>query len=183
MVLLALAAASHWLLDLLVHRPDLPLWGNSFRVGLALWNHPVIAFLLELALLLACAAILVVAYAWTRQLALFWIIAALFLLACLFDQPRRADRPRGSGRRVGRFELILLVVTMLGAVLFTALVHRPDADDALYTSIPVALLDHPDRPMLEGDTMHGEEGLPLLGPFYRVVSYELLVGALANVPQ
>lgn len=55
---LALAAASHWILDLLVHRPDLPLWGNSFRVGLALWNHPALAFLLELGLLLGCGAIL-----------------------------------------------------------------------------------------------------------------------------
>lgn len=57
-LVLALAAASHWLLDFLVHRPDLPLWGNSFRVGLALWDHPTLAFVLELALLLACSVIL-----------------------------------------------------------------------------------------------------------------------------
>ena len=56
---LALAAASHWLLDFLVHRPDLPLWGNSFHVGLALWDYPALAFLLEIALLLGCSAILV----------------------------------------------------------------------------------------------------------------------------
>lgn len=32
------AVLSHWLLDFLVHRPDLPLWPGSLRVGLGLWN-------------------------------------------------------------------------------------------------------------------------------------------------
>ena len=54
---LALAAAtgSHWLLDLLVHRPDLPLWDDAHKVGLALWNHPLLALALELGLLAATA--------------------------------------------------------------------------------------------------------------------------------
>ncbi|MGD8547541.1 MAG: hypothetical protein PVJ10_06185, partial [Thiohalophilus sp.] len=34
-----------------VHRPDLPLYDNTMKVGLGLWNYPVIAFLLELGLL------------------------------------------------------------------------------------------------------------------------------------
>ncbi len=30
---------SHWILDFLTHRPDLPLWfSGSFKVGLGLWN-------------------------------------------------------------------------------------------------------------------------------------------------
>jgi hypothetical protein len=34
-----LAVLSHWVLDLLVHRPDLPLRpGGTMRVGLGLWN-------------------------------------------------------------------------------------------------------------------------------------------------
>ncbi len=32
------AVLSHWVLDWLVHRPDLPLYGNSLKVGLGLWN-------------------------------------------------------------------------------------------------------------------------------------------------
>ena len=39
---------SHWLLDLLVHVPDLTLWGQPPRLGLGLWNHPWIAIPLEL---------------------------------------------------------------------------------------------------------------------------------------
>ena len=38
-VVLGLLVVSHWLLDLPVHRPDLPLWpGSSVKVGLGAWN-------------------------------------------------------------------------------------------------------------------------------------------------
>src|SRR5712691_9531853 len=47
----ALAVFSHWVLDLVVHRPDLPLYDNAAKVGLGLWNHPAPAFLLEVAVL------------------------------------------------------------------------------------------------------------------------------------
>jgi len=49
-----IAVLSHWLLDLLVHRPDLQLlpW-DSIRVGLGLWNHPVVAIALETAIFVA----------------------------------------------------------------------------------------------------------------------------------
>ena len=46
--LVALAVFSHWVLDLVVHRPDLPLYDNAARVGLGLWNYPAPAFLLEI---------------------------------------------------------------------------------------------------------------------------------------
>jgi membrane-bound metal-dependent hydrolase YbcI (DUF457 family) len=45
------AVFSHWVLDLVVHRPDLPLYGNAMKVGLGLWNYPVLALSLEAALL------------------------------------------------------------------------------------------------------------------------------------
>jgi hypothetical protein len=45
---------SHWVFDLIVHRPDLPLWpGNAVELGFGLWNWPIIAFVLEIGLLLA----------------------------------------------------------------------------------------------------------------------------------
>jgi len=40
---------SHWLIDLLVHRPDLTLAGSAPKLGLGLWNHPWIEIPLELA--------------------------------------------------------------------------------------------------------------------------------------
>jgi hypothetical protein len=45
------AVFSHWILDLIVHRPDLPLYDDSYKVGLGLWNYPALAFALEIALL------------------------------------------------------------------------------------------------------------------------------------
>ncbi len=48
-LLVALAVFSHWALDLVVHRPDLPLYDNAAKVGLGLWNYPAPAFLLEVA--------------------------------------------------------------------------------------------------------------------------------------
>ncbi len=49
--LFGLAVFSHWVLDLIVHRPDLPIYDNTAKVGFGLWNLPVVAFALELAVL------------------------------------------------------------------------------------------------------------------------------------
>ena len=49
--IVGVAVFSHWVLDLLVHRPDLPLYDDTLKVGLGLWNYPVLAFALEAALL------------------------------------------------------------------------------------------------------------------------------------
>ncbi|HET7117976.1 MAG TPA: hypothetical protein VFI29_15880 [Hanamia sp.] len=47
-VILGLCVVSHWILDLLVHRPDLPLFpGDSPLVGFGLWNYPAIAIAVE----------------------------------------------------------------------------------------------------------------------------------------
>jgi hypothetical protein len=44
----AVLVFSHWVLDLLVHRPDLPLLSTAgLRVGLGAWNHPWLTILLE----------------------------------------------------------------------------------------------------------------------------------------
>ncbi len=41
---------SHWLLDLLVHRPDLTILGRPPGIGFGLWNHPMIEMPLEILL-------------------------------------------------------------------------------------------------------------------------------------
>ncbi len=59
--LVGLAVVSHYLLDVIVHVPDLPLSGDSpIRLGFGLWNHPVGTLLLELASLAAGVAVYVV---------------------------------------------------------------------------------------------------------------------------
>jgi len=41
------AVFSHWVLDFLVHRPDLPLYDDTMKVGLGLSSLPAIEFSLE----------------------------------------------------------------------------------------------------------------------------------------
>ena len=50
-LVVAIAVFSHWVLDFVVHRPDLPLYDDTARVGLGLWNFPAPALGLEAALL------------------------------------------------------------------------------------------------------------------------------------
>lgn len=50
-LLVAAASFSHWLLDLIVHTHDLPLYDNADKVGFGLWRHVALSFPLELAVL------------------------------------------------------------------------------------------------------------------------------------
>ena len=50
---------SHWLLDLLVHVPDLPLYPGGPLVGFGLWKWPLVALALEFAILAAGAGLYV----------------------------------------------------------------------------------------------------------------------------
>lgn len=57
-VVVGLSVASHWLLDLLVHRPDLELWFGGDKVGLGLWNYPVPEQAVEMGLVAVAGAAL-----------------------------------------------------------------------------------------------------------------------------
>jgi hypothetical protein len=55
-----LAVVSHFPLDVVVHVPDLPVFGQaSTKLGLGLWNHPTATLLLELGTLAAGVAVYV----------------------------------------------------------------------------------------------------------------------------
>lgn len=47
----AMVVLSHWLIDLVVHRPDLTLAGAPPKLGLGLWDYPLVAMPLELGLI------------------------------------------------------------------------------------------------------------------------------------
>ena len=50
-IVIAMLGVSHWLLDVIMHRPDVPLTvSDQIHLGFGLWNHPVIAVPLELGL-------------------------------------------------------------------------------------------------------------------------------------
>ncbi|GAB3832143.1 permease [Dactylosporangium cerinum] len=80
---------SHWLLDLLVHRTDMPLLpgdlGGFPRLGLGLWRYPLLTAIIEAAIMLAGTA-------------LYW---------------RAATRTGGSVRRVA---VVTGLMAVVGAV-------------------------------------------------------------------
>ncbi|MFT3725373.1 MAG: hypothetical protein QM773_17525 [Hyphomonadaceae bacterium] len=69
---------SHWLLDLLVHRPDLELFPAGPKIGFALWDQPVMEQAVEIGLI----AIAGIFWAAQRTTAGFraWPAAAFILL-------------------------------------------------------------------------------------------------------
>jgi hypothetical protein len=56
-LIVGVAVFSHWILDLIAHPRDLPIYDNTWKVGFGLWNYRDPEFVLEIALL-ACGIIL-----------------------------------------------------------------------------------------------------------------------------
>ena len=54
--MVGIVVVSHWVLDFVTHRPDLPLWPGEPRVGLGLWNSVPATLLLEGGFFLAVIA-------------------------------------------------------------------------------------------------------------------------------
>jgi len=50
-IIIGLAVFSHWILDLVAHPRDLPIYDNAAKVGFGLWNYRDPEFALEIALL------------------------------------------------------------------------------------------------------------------------------------
>lgn len=46
-IIVGLLVLSHWVLDLIVHNPDLPVMKSGPEVGFGLWNYPLAALLIE----------------------------------------------------------------------------------------------------------------------------------------
>ena len=74
---------SHWLLDLLVHVPDLTIAGSPPKLGLGLWNYPAIEMPLELGIIFG--ALLLYVRARRPQLSRALLLGALLLGLQLFN--------------------------------------------------------------------------------------------------
>lgn len=84
-LLLAALVLSHWLLDMLVHRPDLPITPFSdFKVGLGLWNFPVIEIVLEFGLFFLGTLLYYKSVKPVRKIS-FWLLIGTFVLIHLLN--------------------------------------------------------------------------------------------------
>jgi hypothetical protein len=91
-LILAAAVFSHWILDLIVHRPDLALYDSVGKMGLGLWNYRGAAFALEMAVLFGGAAIVYRTAAHRGRLVGFVIfLAALQVFGTFLFPPPSSD--------------------------------------------------------------------------------------------
>lgn len=56
-LIIGATVVSHWVLDFITHRPDLPLWPGGPEVGLGLWNSVAGTLILEGTLFLAAVEV------------------------------------------------------------------------------------------------------------------------------
>jgi hypothetical protein len=91
-VLLGAGVASHWFLDAIAHRPDLPLWPGGPMVGLDLWRSVPLTVAVESAMF--AAGVLLYARATrsldrTGRIALWSLVGFLYVayLAAAFGPP------------------------------------------------------------------------------------------------
>jgi hypothetical protein len=56
-LIVAIAVFSHWILDLIAHPRDLPIYDDAWKVGFGLWNYRDLEFALEIALLVCGIAL------------------------------------------------------------------------------------------------------------------------------
>jgi membrane-bound metal-dependent hydrolase YbcI (DUF457 family) len=121
-VFVGLAVFSHWVLDFLVHRPDLELWFGGPKVGLALWNYPVPEQALEIGLLAVAGG----AWAWRRgtQGLSAWS-APVFLTLLVAVQVIAMLTPPAAVMRMGGTALAVYLVLTAAAMLIDSEKRRP----------------------------------------------------------
>ncbi len=136
------AVFSHWLLDLVVHVEDLPLLGDSMKVGFGLWRHVWISFPLELVtLLIVAVAYAVYDPAPSRTGARwYWGFVILMMLTQLYAAFGPApDSPQAAAETA----LAGYLVLALAAALVERMRHVPKREGAGVTAKTMRLVDRP----------------------------------------
>jgi len=81
--LLAAGVVSHWVLDAISHRPDMPVLPRGPYIGLGLWNSVAATLVVELTMFAAGIALYVGGGGTGRRRISFWLLMA-FLLVVYF---------------------------------------------------------------------------------------------------
>lgn len=104
---------SHWLLDWIVHRPDLPLYPGGPKYGFGLWNSVMGTIVLE-SILFAAGVVLYLrsTRAIDRQGALsFWLLMGVLVVSAIGNI---AGPPPPSETGLAYFSLILWLIPLWG---------------------------------------------------------------------
>jgi len=107
------AVFSHWVLDFLVHQPDLPLYDNTAKVGLGLWNLPAIALGLEAVLLFGGMWLYFRLGAARRTgMLVFGVVMLAIQVFVFFGPPPASDKAAAATAIVG-YAIFALVIRAL----------------------------------------------------------------------
>ena len=106
---------SHWLLDALVHSPELPLAGeNSLKVGLGLWNRMPMALSIE-ALITVTGLCLFLAGNPISRVRKFWVMALAFCLMAFTAVGMTVAPPPPSAMTMASSSLATIIVVCVFA--------------------------------------------------------------------
>jgi hypothetical protein len=119
-VIIGMLVFSHWVLDFIVHKPDLPLWFGGPKVGLGLWDNLTLALSAELGLFAAGALIYLKktqaknAIGRAAPLIIFALLAALQVYATFAPPAASANEFAATGFAV--FVVIAALAAVIDAV-------------------------------------------------------------------
>jgi hypothetical protein len=112
-LLVGVAVFSHWILDFIVHTPDLPLYDDSMKVGLGLWNHPVLASGLEVLLLFGAMLLYLQRKPKNRTGIIIFGVAMLGIQAYVFFGPPPVSIAAAAATALGAYVLFAFVIWWL----------------------------------------------------------------------
>jgi len=112
-LVVALAVFSHWVLDFVVHRPDLPLYDDTAKVGLGLWNLPAIALGLEAALLFGGMWLYFRTAAVSRRPMTILCLVMLAIQTIVFFGPPPVSDKTAAGTALGAYVVFAIAVAQL----------------------------------------------------------------------
>jgi hypothetical protein len=112
--LIAAAVLSHWLLDALVHRPELPLAGGAAPVmGIGLWRHMPVALTLEATIVAVGLVLFVRGTGLTRGRSIALIALSVAVMAFTAGGMTVAPPPPSAGAMAGSSLVTLVCICLL----------------------------------------------------------------------
>lgn len=87
-LIIGLLVASHWMLDWITHRPDLPLsFSEDVKVGLGLWNNKILTLVIEMIIFLGGVLLYTSATVAKNKTGRFslWSLVIIFLLIYIMN--------------------------------------------------------------------------------------------------
>lgn len=115
-VIVFLAVLSHWVLDVISHRPDMPIWpGQGPRLGLGLWTSLPMTLLVEGGVWTLALAVYVTSHVFSSRARLwgFWVGG---LILTLIWYGNITGPPPANARSASIFSLLIFSISVIWAI-------------------------------------------------------------------